>query len=1251
MANLTFSVQYDMNNPSVWYGAVIDSDPSSLTLETLPHTTVYTNNDGSFRYKSGSLLPVSGKVTGIEQYESGELQYEYSDGNFTISKILGYLKKLDALGLEKYLLSSNDEIHGSDNTDTLLGWNGNDILDGDMGADTLDGGSGSDTASYAASTDAVTVTVNGTGSGGDAEGDILLNIENLLGSDFDDSLTGDAGANRLDGGTGADTLAGKDGNDIYVIDDTGDSISETADKKAGNADLVESLLSDYTLAANLENLTLIGNGNINGTGNELKNQLTGNDANNVLDGSGDLQQDTLSGGKGNDFYIVDLVKSGSSAKLQDKIIEKVDAGNDTLELHAGDLGLIKASTLKLAAHLENLDASHTGNNLLNLTGNGLNNRLTGNAAANSLDGGKGADELIGGGGGDSYIVDHVDDTITELDETGIDHVDIKIATAGGSYTLGANIENAKLTSAVAFNLLGNAGNNILIGNSKNNTLEGKDGEDDLQGGSGNDILIGGQAADTLDGGKGTDTVSYAGSSAGVTITLTGKIASNGQGGDASGDSLINFENVIGSDHADTLTGDAGANLLDGGGGADILNGGAGNDVYGIDTLDDNIVDSDGKDTVQASISYSLVGKDFLENLTLTGNASIDGTGNALDNTIIGNDHANTLNGGEGNDTLKGGKGDDTYVLDLVRSGTGAIIRDSFVENIGEGSDTVVLNAGDLQLTTAFKLVLAANIENMNAEGTGSNKLNLIGNASDNTLIGNAGDNLLDGAGGIDTLRGGAGNDTYIIDDSGDIIIEEEAGGTDEIQIKLAIANATYTLSGNLENATLLSSVDSNLVGNAMANKLTGNAKNNSLEGGDGADILDGGTGSDTVSYAGSDAGVSINLTNNTASGGDADGDTIKNFENIIGSAHADTLIGDNAANLLDGGAGADILNGGNGDDSYVVDNAGDSIEDSAGKDSVQSSITFTLADNLENLTLTGNASINATGNKFNNSITGNESANTLNGGAGNDSLSGGSGDDTLNGDDGDDNLDGGDGTDILVGGKGNDSYKVDLTFKDSQIVLEDSVSENNNEGTDSLILYNDRNITSTTSVLLTLGLNLENMDASEINISLLNLTGNTLDNILIGSANNNVLDGGSGNDTLKGGLGSDTLLGGEGNDKLIGGDGSDILTGGAGADTFHFDTVASGTNQDSITDFAHGEDKITLLQSLFQNAGGSGKLASSEFFAGTSLSDTASQHILFDTSSGKLYYNSDGSGTGKLTLIGIVNTGLNDLSASDISLI
>jgi uncharacterized protein (DUF2141 family) len=250
--------------------------------------------------------------------------------------------------------------------------------------------------------------------------------------------------------------------------------------------------------------------------------------------------------------------------------------------------------------------------------------------------------------------------------------------------------------------------------------------------------------------------------------------------------------------------------------------------------------------------------------------------------------------------------------------------------------------------------------------------------------------------------------------------------------------------------------------------------------------------------------------------GSANNDTLNGntgHDILDGGAGNDTLIGGVGNDTLSGGTGADSMVGGVGNDLYGVENTGDRLVEAlnAGTDAVNSSITYTLVANVENLTLTGTTAINGTGNTLSNRITGNSNNNRLDGGDGNDTLLGGVGNDTLSG---------GTGADSMVGGVGNDLYGVENTS--------DRIVELANEGIDTV----------NSAITYTLGANLENLTLTGTTV--INGTGNILNNRMTGNSSNNRLDGGDGNDTLIGGAGNDTLSGGIGADSMLGGTGNDL---------------------------------------------------------------------------------------------------------------
>ena len=234
-------------------------------------------------------------------------------------------------------------------------------------------------------------------------------------------------------------------------------------------------------------------------------------------------------------------------------------------------------------------------------------------------------------------------------------------------------------------------------------------------------------------------------------------------------------NGTGNGAANILIGNAGSNILDGGAGADHMSGGAGDDTYVVDNAGDTTVENaaSGTDTVRASVSFALSAN--VETLILTGGADLDGTGNGLANTIVGNAGRNLLDGGTGADQLIGGAGDDIYVIDNAG--------DAVVENANEGSDTV---------RAAISYALGANVENLVL--TGVSDIDATGNGLANVLDGNEGNNVLDGGAGADQMSGGLGDDTYVVDNASDAVLEKALEGDDTIRSSISLV-----LSDNVEN--------------------------------------------------------------------------------------------------------------------------------------------------------------------------------------------------------------------------------------------------------------------------------------------------------------------------------------------------------------------------------------------------------------------------------------------------------------------
>jgi hypothetical protein len=262
---------------------------------------------------------------------------------------------------------------------------------------------------------------------------------------------------------------------------------------------------------------------------------------------------------------------------------------------------------------------------------------------------------------------------------------------------------------------------------------------------------------------------------------------------------------------------------------------------GVNTLDYRVFGTGG--TVVKLATGAATGTGGVANfVNLLGSAGVDNfAGSAAAELLDGNNGADVLSGGAGNDRLFGDEGNDLLNggadLDAMAGGLG---NDGYsVDNAGDRI-TEAADAGIDRVSSSINHILAANVENLTLVGTAGSGT---GNILANTITGNAAGNKLDGKGGADRLVGGAGNDGYVVDSSGDRVIEAVGGGTDRVS-----SSVTHRLAANVENLTLTGNEAIDGAGNDDRNGITGNAANNRISGGGGRDVLTGGAGADQFRF-------------------------------------------------------------------------------------------------------------------------------------------------------------------------------------------------------------------------------------------------------------------------------------------------------------------------------------------------------------------------------------------------------------------
>ena len=1158
-------------------------------------------------------------------------------------------------------LASIEYIRAGGGHDTMVGGAANERFRGNAGNDSIDGGSGTEDILDLSPTNGAVSANLVTGRANDGLGgtDSFVNIDVLYSGTAADTLIGGSGNDIFDGGMNGDLIDGGAGADrvrYYLV--SGNNLSVTG---GVSVDLAAQRATDGWGGAD----TLIGIERVTAT--NFADTLLGNNVSNRFNGLGG--SDSIDGGLGSDWLEM----------------------SNTIATSGVTVNLSTGSATDGAGGVDSFTS------IENAIGGSGNDHLTGvaqlNRAASQLRGGAGNDTLVGVEG--EYVLADYQDQTAGL------NVNLQSGSVNdglGGVDLLVNISGAMMYGNFADTLTGTSGDDWLAPSGGNDSINGGDGYDIINyGGSpsagvsvnlaagrasdgdggldvftgiegvvtgySNDTVIGdsvgnlvslGAGADYADAGSGIDIISYSENASpstqvyttneagdqlpysGVTIDLSAGRATD-QGG--STDTILNFEDIIGSTMHDSILGSSGDNFIEGEEGNDTINGGAGNDwIWGgqgdnsllggagddrylITPLDgeNSISDSAGDDTIWLNgvSGEDISATDLLTNVRGIEAIALNGGGNTLHLTrdvVIGLSDNDVLRvTGSGNDVLlfdDSGWIQGTNSGGLVTYTNGAAtvmasegIAPSLVSGPTDGDET--LSGGNdadvIDLLGGNDSYLGLDGNDSISSGGGNDTLSggngldsLSGGSNDDSLLGEGGNDSLDAGDGRDTVLGGNGDDT-IGGSGGDDSILGDAGndfinGHDGNDIFLS-GDGNDTLFG-------FTGSDSISAGNGD-DRIWGDAGNDTIDAGDGTNdaVFYTQTGALPINAVVSASGGSAGINTATVFSASDDVDSVRGFENLWGSGSNDVITVNSAANqnynlYLFGYTGNDT----------IIDNSGGVF---ASYSVVSSSLTSGISVNLATGvatdgfggtdSLVGVTAINAT--SFNDTIIG---------GAGNDRFRALQGNDLMN------------------GGNGSDAVDYNYTNQPVSVDLVSGRANDGSNGTDTLISIEQVRGGSGNDTII--GDGWDNVIRGNAgNDSLVGGagTGDVVDysfpgtaasvNLAVGVAN----DGANGTDTIIGfervwgSAGADTVIGSNGDDILRGNAGNDSIDGGAGsADVADFRNatigisvnLAAGIAQDGQggTDTLIGIEQVwgsTLNDSMLGGAG-------NEFFVGSSGADT-----------------------------------------------
>ncbi|HEY0600924.1 M10 family metallopeptidase C-terminal domain-containing protein [Brevundimonas sp.] len=1058
-------------------------------------------------------------------------------------------------------LGGTDTVNGLAGADTLDGGSGNDVLNGGddddfliggLGNDALNGGTGADIADYSGAGAAITVNLTtGTASGG-AGADTLSGIEEVRGTAYADTLTGDGVGNILRGGGGVDTLNGGGGADqlfagapgegggapdIIKAQGTANASIGTAVSVAGGFDL--GTRSDVANSTTIPHATVVAttHGGMEyyaftvAAGETVVFDIDNASFDSVVRvfdaGGTQLAQndDSAAGETGPEtdsrlshtfatagtYYVqVSQWQSGSDATL----VTTAPAAGGSYTLHISIPSAPVTPMVFVGATMNGdagADALNGGVGRDTLNGGADDDQLTGGGENDTLDGGTGTDTAVFSGNRAAYTVSVNSGVTTVVGPDGTDTI--------------SNVERLQFADGL-FDAAGAPLGGAINGTPSADTLNGTANADTINGLDGDDVINGGLGGDTIDGGAGTDTAVFSGTMAGSTVSTAGAVTTV-TGPDGS-DSLSNVERLRFSD----------GTLIVGAGGGQYYAGSA-----NADTI----------------------------------------TGTAFNDQIESAASDDTITGGTGADSIDGGTGTDTAVFSGNRSAYTIDVNGGVTTVTGpDGSDTLV-NVERLQFADGLYTSAGAPITNPINGTSGNDTLN--GTAGFDAISGGDGDDVITGAGSNDTISGGAGVDTAVFAGLRTSYVVTTSGGTTTVTGPDGTDTLTTVERLRFDDATLI-------VGAGGGQYFAGTASGDTINGTLFSDEINGGGGNDTINAL---AGDDLVL------GGDGD-DTVTagvGADRLYGGLGADRLEGDSGDQLWgeDGndtlvavGSAATasiLLAGAAGVDTAVLRGVSAQLDLATGVGSVGS--TVISASGLENVVVEGAGAGMRT-------VSGNGAANALSVGALGDgtfgvTFDGRGGNDVLTGGGAGDVLIGGAGLDVLYGRGGADSLEGDAGDQlygedgdDTLVVLGSAVTTSivvsGAGGVDTAILRGastTANLATGVGTVGSTGLSLsgvENVVVEGVGAGMRNVTGNSAANRMsVGSLG----DDGSLNVTFDGASGDDVLSGGAGDDVLIGGTGIDTAdySGAAAAMRAQLNTGVTAYDGDGGTDTLSGFENLT----------------------------------------------------------------------------